>query len=230
MPDGDDYVPLLLDPTLFRRLETFAREALLVANVASLRASLNALIVHMREASGAQFGFDSVDTRALMDLMQRTDPEGRSRKPLEQNPIEGLAARRKLSGEQIEAARHIERIWRAFGRHLHVQGRSYTGTAGGKRTRPTDTMRVMGEAIYQEWRKVYRPWQKAAHRTLEGANRELHADTIVLKIVVDEVLCDTLDRVYKLKPGTSLAVLNDELNEYSRLLQHFDPNDTVEGE
>jgi hypothetical protein len=228
MTDSED-LPLVFEPIVFRRVEAFAREALLANNTATVRNSLNALIMLMRDISTARFGYDSVDTRALVELMQRTNPETKTNREPAQNPIEGLAARRLLSLEQIDAAKHIERIWRAFGRHLHIQGRGYTGVGGGRRSQPQGPMAVMGETVYQEWRQVFCPWHsRAARRRVETTAQTVFGHTVVFRVIVDQVVCDQLDKAYKLKGGTCLSVLRSELDSYCQYLEKYQPERTTE--
>lgn len=166
---AEELYPSIMEPSLYRQIEIFCRVSLQYsANHANIRSGIGSLIFRMNQIAEKKYGHASTEVVALRYLLDRTHPKheilkNRQRESLD--PVEILKSKGMLSGEQTDAARVIEDVWRAFGRLMSVGARNYESGSGGKRAKPVGPVDIMGPTILNSWHDHYTPWyENANHR------------------------------------------------------------------
>ena len=120
---------------------------------------------------------------------------------------------KKLTEDQRTAADEIRSTWDAFNRLFAMGSRDLetAGTSSGPRARFPQPISVMNDAELDLWEKWYRPWYESARKRRQMGTT--HAQ-IVLDILNRNFPPEALDKVYRVKRGTCLKVLKQELDEY----------------
>lgn len=220
-------VPTLLDPKLYRLVEALARNALLFAeNHPAIRNDVGALCHYMRDTGTTKFGMETVDSRLLSDLLMRTrfrlEEEHPPRPPADRDMIKDLSEQRgrrepQLTPEQVGAAVSMRNVWNAMARMLTFRMNKLDGVKGGGYYRIRSPVELMGENAWSAYQEKWVPWFNDAKRRTEPSKREISIPhtSIVSAIVFNHVKPRLLDKIRTLDRGTSLRVLQDELDSYA---------------
>lgn len=215
-------VPSVIAPRLFNAIESLCRESLVYSgNQTGMRNAIVALIGTIRTLSNEQFGHDTPDIRALGALLERTHPSGPTRREAERDPIDELQRQAHLDGEQAGAADLIRTIWRGWSRYLTVAARSYEQKSSRAQSRALDPVSVMGKSLLNEWHYIYVPWYDSAKINLieRKDGSMVSAVRLVLHIVNIPAFPGQIDLSERLKKGTALGILKDELSSLANWIE-----------
>lgn len=211
--------PSVIPPRLYSPVETLCRDAILYSgNHAGMRASIRALAFAMRGAAEDSVGHVTADTLALEGLLKRSDARQAELpfREAQKDPVEELHRQAHLNAQQVSAADLIRRVWTAWGRHLVVAGKAFDGTPSPRRL--VDPVMSMGASLLNEWHGVYTPWYEQAKKKFERreAGGMVPVTRLVISVVMEPVFPGALDKLERLKLGTSLRVLKTELTELAK--------------
>jgi hypothetical protein len=226
----DGHLNTILEPRIFRKVETFCNAAISYSNNhPTVREAISALVLEIRMQALNKFGHDSIDSQNLSFLLKKTNPN----KPYEHqtptpqlDPIDVLERQRRLEPSQVSAANTIREVWKAFGRFLVISARGYDRVNGGvKRAHALGPMDVMGQELWETYSNIYKPWYELTkEKTVakEKAGR-VKVITVVFAILLDEHQPVEVDVAYGLERGTALDLLKQELSLF------FDPHAVLGG-
>ena len=217
----------LIDPGLYRSVECLAKNALAFSgNHPTVRSAVVQIRNEMQRAAYMHLGHATPEITALISLLNRNDPDTPWQRPNPQrDPLVVMDEQRKLTPQQMGAAKFVRRIWGAFERFLVMGARDYEKVGGGKTgAKPVGPYEVMGEQLHQEWRKIWAPWYESAQRKVIRGTTIKHS-SIVLGVLAEGNHPHQIDAHHKQVysswvDGRALSVLQfqlDKLNAQEQL-------------
>ena len=213
--------PVVIPPRLYAPIEAVCRDALHYGdNAIGMRDAVRKLIFSMRAIAEQTTGHVTADILSLEQLLHRTDPKQREL-PLRGttlDPITEMHRQAHLNADQLNAAKFIHDIWTAWGRHLVVTGHGFDSEGGGARELK-DPVMSMGKDLWNDWKTIYTPWYEGAKKIVvpREAGGMVPVTRLIITIIMEHVFPGALDDLEKLKRGTCLRVLKEQLTALSQM-------------
>ena len=208
----DKDINLTLDPQFFMVLEKLCKSALLHSlNHSEVRLAITSLYLHLSRESLEKFGADSIDVTLLHQTLTERNLE-KPRRDIDPLNILAQGKRPRLGPDLIAAALLIRRVWQGFSRFLKLSSRSYTRTGPKKRTKSLDPIMIMSTDLLNLWSEQYKPWyEQASRQKIKTKTGELTHATIALRIILDSLMPEQVDKYFGLNKGQALQVLKHQL-------------------
>lgn len=127
-----------------------------------------------------------------------------------------LYASGKLEYYHLDAAKEIERMWRALGRVMFPSSRGHLPREYNLGKRNLDPFDRMGLAEVRIWQNRYLPWSKEMGAALLACHRTTKLQ-LTLDIVLDNYGMRTLEHHYGMRHGTAPDYLRAALERYAEI-------------
>lgn len=186
----------------------------------SSRERVSKLAFTLRQETYLRFGHESLETILLGKLLRPATGGWKQPAPR----LDSISYMRtypknhRLNAQQEAAAEMIKKVWEAFGRFRFIGARNLeTGGmgGGGQALQPLD---VMGDEIWDHYKKYYIPWYKMA--SVISVHRKRYAPgavslaAISFRVLVEDFFPEEIDSSFGLVKGSAYRGLRAALDAY----------------
>ncbi len=208
----DEGIQLTLDPLMFLMIERLCKSALTNSlNHPDVRHNITNLYLYLSRESIEKHGVDSVDVWMLHNLLVEQHRELLQKPDIDVLNVLSQGKRPRLGPDLLGSALTIRRIWQGFGKFLKLTSRNYSRSGPKKRTRSLDPIMIMSPDLLNLWTEMYKPWFNQANRTRVGDHPRITHAMVVLRIILDDVMPEILDKQFGLPRGMSMRTLKHQL-------------------
>lgn len=170
---------------------------------------------HFRQEAMKRFKHDTVETIELAKEIRVPQDIERVGRLDAVSHIMAHAGEKRFTIEQQSAAEDIQKVWLAFSKGLGGSSGDLSRAGGsGRVLSPLDNM---DENLWRHYNDIYLPFYREAVKIIvakQSAGTPITMIGVILRVLIEDVYPEFLDRQYEMEPGSCLQIICRGLSNY----------------